>query len=70
MRLSTLLFLLLRTIASNENKTLVSSAVSGAAKADRKWLLDTYAECLMAVRNPEKRPVPQIVISAGDREQL
>jgi hypothetical protein len=70
MRLSTLLFLLLRTIASNENKALVSSAVSGAATADRKWLLDTYAECLMAVRNPEKRPVPQIVISAEDREQL
>ena len=25
------------------------------AKADRKWILDTYAECLMAVRNPAAR---------------
>jgi hypothetical protein len=35
---------LLETIASNEKKTL-----HGTATADRKWLLDTYAECLAAV---------------------
>jgi hypothetical protein len=40
---------LLRTIASNENKSL-SSSMSGAASADRQWLLDTYAECLKAVK--------------------
>jgi hypothetical protein len=35
---------LLRTIASNEGKTL-SSNVADKATADRKWLLDAYAEC-------------------------
>lgn len=40
---------LMGTIASNEGKTL-RSTTSGAASADRKWLLDTYTECLMAVR--------------------
>lgn len=24
-------------------------------KADRKWILDTYAECLLTVRNPASR---------------
>jgi len=35
-------------------------------KADRKWILDTYAECLLTVRDPASRlnhsdaePVPQ-----------
>ena len=40
---------LLQTIASNESKSLVGS-MSGGASADRKWLLDTYATCLDAVR--------------------
>ena len=26
-------------------------------KADRKWILDTYAECLLTVRNPASRPL-------------
>jgi hypothetical protein len=44
---------LLRIVASNEEKTI---AIGGPkASADRKWLLDTYAECLEAVRNPHKR---------------
>ena len=42
---------LLKTIASNEGKHLTGS-MSTAAGAERKWLLDTYAECLLAVRNP------------------
>jgi len=47
---------LLRTIASNEGKTLEkASGVMAAASADRKWLLDTYAECLQTVRNPGGR---------------
>ncbi len=40
---------LLVTIAANEKKSL-----HGAATADRKWLLDTYAECLSTVRNPSR----------------
>jgi hypothetical protein len=27
----------------------------GGARPDRKWLLDTYAECLSAVKNPGER---------------
>jgi hypothetical protein len=38
---------LLEIIASNENKVLY---LNNSATADRKWLLDTYAECLTAVR--------------------
>lgn len=58
---------LLRTIASNESKTLESSTVSGRATADRKWLLDTYAECLIAVKTPTSRPLPQFVMDARDK---
>ena len=53
-------------IASNESKTLESSTVSGCATADRKWLLDTYAECLIAVKTPTSRPLPQFVMDARD----
>ena len=42
---------LLVTIASNEKKMLVSTGATPAT-ANRKWLLDTYAECILAVRNP------------------
>jgi hypothetical protein len=45
---------LLLTIAENEKKPL-HSAAAGGATADRKWLLDTYAECLLTVRNPSGR---------------
>jgi hypothetical protein len=41
---------LLQHIASQERKTLIVSS-----EAERKWLLDTYAECLMTVRNPSGR---------------
>lgn len=29
--------------------------LEGWAKADRKWILDTYAECLLTVKNPAAR---------------
>lgn len=46
---------LLTTIASNEGKTLRYDG--DQASAERKWLLDTYAECLLAVAKPwERRP--------------
>lgn len=47
---------LLKTIASNERKTL--SGNMEPASADRKWLLDTYAECLIAVKTPHARSKP------------
>jgi hypothetical protein len=46
---------LLETIASNEKKTLHWSVGSNAT-ADRKWLLDTYAECLAAVSGERLGP--------------
>jgi hypothetical protein len=33
----------------------VASAEAGRAQIDRKWILDTYAECLMAVTRPDVR---------------
>jgi hypothetical protein len=41
---------LLYLVAWGENRDL-----EGWGKADRKWLLDTYAECLLAVRDPATR---------------
>ena len=31
------------------------AAIEGKALPDRRWLLDTYAECLLTVRNPDGR---------------
>jgi hypothetical protein len=45
---------LLQIIASIEEKSLVSSMASKAT-ANRKWLLDSYAECLRTVRSPAGR---------------
>jgi hypothetical protein len=45
---------LLKIVASNEGKTL-QYAQGAPATADRSWLLDTYAECLRAVRRPSDR---------------
>ncbi len=42
---------LLQAIAAAESK-LLTATMGGPATADRKWLLDTYAECLITVRNP------------------
>lgn len=41
---------LLLEIANAENMTFYANASSGKKTADRKWILDTYAECLYAVR--------------------
>lgn len=42
---------LLNIIAQSEKMTLAGMGTF----PDRKWLLDTYAECLRAVRNPSSR---------------
>ena len=47
---------LMREIALVEQKSISSGQVqTGWTKADRKYILDTYAECLNAVKNPEGR---------------
>jgi hypothetical protein len=35
----------------------------GHATADRKWLLDTYAECLRTVQNPSSRERPERIVA-------
>jgi hypothetical protein len=45
---------LVMAIAANEGKSLSNTPVS-KAEADRVWLLDTYAECLQAVKQPHMR---------------
>ena len=45
---------LLRHIAIFENKR-IDQPGDGPSAPDRKWLLDTYAECLNAVQCPAKR---------------
>lgn len=42
-------FKLLQTVASVEGKSLFPFR-GGDVKPDRKWILDTYAECLAATR--------------------
>lgn len=46
---------LLHDVAGAENKLFRPTSGSGYAAADRKWILDTYAECLRAVRTPASR---------------
>lgn len=41
---------LMRDIANVEGKLLTKSDKSPERVADRKWILDTYAECLGAIR--------------------
>jgi hypothetical protein len=44
---------LLSAIAKEEGKSL-NGSMKGTAP-DRKWLLDTFAECMQAVREPSHR---------------
>lgn len=46
-------FKLLREVANSEGKKMIY--LSGSAVADRKWILDTYAECLLTVARPGTR---------------
>jgi hypothetical protein len=41
---------LLERIAALEGKSFRGSPQQGRVKADRAWVLDTYAECLETVR--------------------
>jgi hypothetical protein len=47
---------LLLGIAETEKKLIKGGTAAGLfAVADKKWLLDTYAECLQTVQNPNGR---------------
>lgn len=46
---------LLVLIADLESKTLHGNPAKDRTNADRQWILDTYAECLRAIRSPESR---------------
>lgn len=46
---------LFERVAAVENKRLFHTN-EVADVADRKWILDTYAECLLAVKSPSTRP--------------
>jgi hypothetical protein len=48
-------FLLFREIAKSEKKNIINPPQAATEAADRKWILDTYAECLRAVKDPYGR---------------
>src|SRR3984893_2762228 len=54
---------LLLLIAAKEGKLLDEPSGGGHATADRKWLLDTYAECLRTVQNPSSRERPERIVA-------
>ena len=48
-------FRLLMLVADLESRTLHGNPAKDRTNADRKWILDTYAECLQAVKTPHER---------------
>ena len=46
---------LLIMVADLENKTLHGNPAKERTNADRQWILDTYADCLRAVKLAESR---------------
>jgi hypothetical protein len=46
---------LLQHIASVEQRSFFPNPGGDGAPADRKWILDTYAECLCAVKAEQRR---------------
>jgi len=48
-------YVLLREVARAEGRAMPSDTKSDGQKVDRKWLLDTYAECMQAIESPDKR---------------
>jgi len=48
-------FRLMEAIANIEGKALARNPSTDESAADRSWVLDTYAECLSAVKSPRKR---------------
>lgn len=48
---------LFQEVARAEGKELWAGA-AGTERPDRRWLLDTYAECISAVKFPARRKSP------------
>jgi|GEM_PF-2167695 len=51
-------YTLMRKVAAAEGRALSDEAEAkpgSGTPADRKWMLDTFAECMQAVRDPDKR---------------
>lgn len=48
---------LLEFIATAEGKALIGQPAGTTTRPDRKWILDCYAECHLAVAG--KRPAPK-----------
>jgi len=46
---------LMLLVADLESRTLHGNPAKDRTNADRQWILDTYAECLRAVKTPETR---------------
>jgi hypothetical protein len=46
---------LMLLVADLENRTLHGNPAKDRVNADRQWILDTFAECLRAVKTPEQR---------------
>ena len=46
---------LMLLVADLESRTLHGNPAKDRTNADRQWILDTYAECLRAVKSPETR---------------
>jgi hypothetical protein len=51
---------LMERIAEAEGKNLHRSS-GGQRKADKAWILDTYAECIRTVRAPTSRGVAAMI---------
>lgn len=50
---------LFKAIAYAEGKSFPPLGVSAANKADREWVLTTYAQCLEAVRQRKLVPIEE-----------
>jgi hypothetical protein len=46
---------LFREIARSEKKHIINAPASHTTEVNAKWILDTYAECLRAVKDPFSR---------------
>jgi hypothetical protein len=63
-------YVLMRKVAAAEGKLLpdeVGTKPISGASADRKWMLDAFAECMQAVRDPGKRLVARFSQIEGYR---
>ena len=47
---------LLHIVAHAENKSLHEGVSSNQTKPDRRWIIQTYRECLLAVQHPQQDP--------------